>query len=113
MSNITIKIHKGLSPEKWGEFSLYEQLGNIGSEVGRALKWKGKDEKTFESAVLRALELFDLTMNDPRWLGRLKEIGRAREVFLDAVSDKREYGGSLDGLEKYFYHFAVLARRNL
>ena len=111
MSDIAIKFHKGLTQKKWAEFSLYEQLGNIGSEVGRALKWKGKDKKIFESAVLRALELFDLTMEDSRWLGRLREIGRAREVFLDAISEKREYQGSLEGLEKYFYQFALFAQR--
>ncbi len=106
-------IHKNLAQGRWQELSLCEQLGNIGSEVGRALKWKGKDKKVFESAELRALELFDLTMDDQRWLGRLREIGRAREVFLDVISDKRQYGGTLESLEKYFYHFAVLSRRGL
>ena len=107
------EIHQNLAKGKWQELSLCEQLGNIGSEVGRALKWKDKDKKIFESAVSRALDLFDLTMGDSRWLGRLREIGRAREVFLDAISDNREYKGSLDGLEKYFFNFALAARRDL
>ncbi len=32
----------GVSKEKWWTLSLAEQLGNIGSEVGRAAKWQGK-----------------------------------------------------------------------
>jgi hypothetical protein len=105
-------IHQNLAQGRWQEFSLCEQLGNIGSEVGRALKWKDKDQEIFDSAVSRALDLFDLTIADSRWFGRLREIGRAREVFLDAISDNREYKGSLDGLEKYFFHFAFCARRS-
>ena len=45
---------------KWSEYSLCEQMGNIGSEVGRANRWKEKDQKLFEGAVFRAIELIDL-----------------------------------------------------
>ncbi|MCX6738357.1 MAG: hypothetical protein NTY11_03015 [Candidatus Parcubacteria bacterium] len=72
---------------------------------------QGRWQKLSLCELFRALDLFDLTMGDLRWRGRLKEIGRAREVFLDAISNNREYKGSLDGLEKYFFHFAVCARR--
>ena len=63
--------------ERCKTFSLFEQLGNIGSEVSRAQKWQGKDEKIYQNTVNRALELFDLTLDDPRWKGRKKEIARA------------------------------------
>lgn len=104
--------HKNLAEGRWQELSLSEQLGNIGSEVGRARKWKGKDEKIFEGAWTRALELFDLTLADPRWRGRLREIARAREVFCDAVFGGKEYSSSLEDLEKYFYPFAFNARNH-
>lgn len=108
---MTPKIHKNLTLEKWQKLSLMEQLGNIGSEVSRARRWQGKDQKLFEGAVDRALELFDLTLADRRWKGRLREIARAREVFCDAVFGKgREYGSSLKDLEDYFFHFAFAAR---
>ena len=89
--------------------TLSEQLGNVGSEVSRANLAKDKDKKRFDNAVDRALELFDLTMSDPRWRGRLREIGRAREVFCDAVYGGKEYGSSLKDLQSYFDHFALAA----
>ncbi len=101
-------IHKNLASGRWSEFSLMEQLGNIGSEVSRARNWKGKDEKIFNGAVERALELFDLTLRDSRWRGRLREINRAREVFCDAVLGGKEYGSTLEDLNKYFYYFALV-----
>jgi hypothetical protein len=53
----------------------------------------------FEGAVVRALELFDLTLSDPRWRKRLKEIARAREVFCDAVHGGQTYNTTLEDLE--------------
>ncbi len=105
-------LHKELASGRWHQLPLGEQLGNIGSEVGRARRWQGKDEKIFQGAVERALELFDLTLGDPRWKGRLKEIARAREVFCDTVFGDREYASSLEDLEQYFFHFALAARRH-
>ncbi len=96
-----------VSEERWHQLSLAEQLGNIGSEVGRAAKWQGKDEGFFWSAVSRALELFDLTQSDRRWGRRHMELNRAREFFADAVLGGREYGSTVKDLEKYFMPFAL------
>ncbi|MFH0712380.1 MAG: hypothetical protein V2A55_00760 [Candidatus Jorgensenbacteria bacterium] len=105
-------IHKNLAAGGWQKLTLAEQLGNIGSEVSRAFKWKDKDDKIFEATVERALELFDFTLDDPRWKGRLKEIARAREVFCDAVYGGKLYKGSFEGLIRYFDNFAFAARNN-
>lgn len=104
-------FHKELASGRWHTLSLAEQMGNIGSEVGRARRAEGKDEARFRGAVDRALELFGLTLADPRWRGRLREIGRAYEVFCDAVLGGAEYGSSLADLERYFMQFAIAARR--
>jgi len=91
--------------------SLMEQLGNIGSEVGRARIYKEKgDNERLQKAADRALKLFDLTLSDSRWRGRLKEIGRVRDVFCDAISGGKEYNSNLTDLERYFMHFALAAR---
>ena len=105
-------LHKNLASGKWQELSLVEQLGNIGSEVSRAFRWQGKDEEIFQKAVERALELFDLTLEDSRWRGRLCEIARAREVFCDAFLGGKEYGSTPEDLNRYFLQFGLAARRH-
>src|SRR3989344_8914661 len=104
--------HKELAAGRWYELSLKEQLSNIGSEVLRAARQQGKDEKLFWAAVERALELFDLTLDDPRWKGRRWEIARAREVFCDAVYGGKLYKSSLQDLTRYFDIFAFAARKS-
>lgn len=102
--------HQTLAAGKWFEFSLCEQLGNIGSEIGRAKRWQTKNPQLFEGAIFRAIELLDLTLSDPRWKNRKKELARAKEVVCDSYLGGKEYNSTLDSLEKYFYHFAYAAR---
>ena len=98
---------------RWYTFSLAEQLGNIGSEVSRASRQEGKDQKLFDGAVERALELFDFTLNDKRWKSRISELSRAKELFSDAVLGGKEYGSKLEDLQKYFDRFALVARMHI
>ena len=104
--------HKELAAGRWYELSLAEQLGNIGSEVFRTARWQNKDDRLFQGAMERALELFDLTLSDPRWYGRRWEIARAREVFCDAIYGGKLYKTSFQNLQPYFDHFAFAARKN-
>ena len=97
--------------KSWDKYSLEEQLANIGAEVGRAAKWQGKDPKLFEGAKFRALELFSLTIDDPRWKRHLMEIGRVRELFCEAAEKGKVYDTTLKDLERYFVPFALLARK--
>ena len=101
-----------ISRERWFTLSLPEQLGNVGSEVGRARAWQGRDEKTFWGAAARGLELLDLTREDTRWKKRRHELNRARETLADAVLGGKEYQSTLIDLEKYFMQFALFARRS-
>jgi len=105
-----IKYHKELAAGRWFRLSLAEQLGNIGSEVFRAAKNQGKDEKMFQIAIEKTLELFDLTLEDGRWRGRRREIARAREVFCDAVYGGQLYKTTFENLMPYFNQFAFAAR---
>ncbi|MEK7659407.1 MAG: hypothetical protein AAB338_02005 [Patescibacteria group bacterium] len=98
--------------ESWDKFSLEEQLANIGAEVGRAANWQDKDQKLFKGAEHRALELFDLTINDLRWKGHLREIAIVRELFCEAAGKGKIYETTLKDLEKYFIPFMFLARKS-
>ncbi len=101
--------HQSLIHGKWFTLSLAEQLGNIGSEVYRAILSRN-DRERYDNAVIRGLELFDLTLSDSRWRRQFKEIARAREIFCDAAWGTCEYNTSLEDLDKYFLDFALLAR---
>jgi hypothetical protein len=102
--------HRELAAGGWGRLSLTEQLANVGTEVGRMRRWRGGDERLAAGAFERALELLDLTLADPRWRGRLKEIARARELLCDAASGGHAHGATLEDLDRYFLAFAVAAR---
>ncbi|MDP3964038.1 MAG: hypothetical protein Q8Q20_00035 [bacterium] len=104
--------HAQHSQGKWQQLTLAEQLGNIGGEVSRAAKQKGKNEFLFNAAGERALELFDLTIGDKRWSHRLKELSRARELFCDTAFGNQEYNATLEHLVQYFDAFALKARRD-
>jgi len=106
-------LHEKLAKGKWFKLLLCEQLGNIGSEVHRVLRWRDKDQDNFERAINRTLELFDLTLEDSRWKKRLKEIARARELFCDAIAGGKEYKTSLEYLDRYFFYYALCARRDI
>ncbi|MDA2922111.1 hypothetical protein MYX07_02460 [Patescibacteria group bacterium AH-259-L07] len=105
-------IHKQLAAGRWYELTLIEQMANIGADIGRALKWQKKDKKLMQSALERGLELFDLTIADPRWRHRLKEILRMREIVCDYFIGGNAYNSTPGGLEKYFLVFAIAARLN-
>ena len=103
--------HQALAQGGWQELSLAEQLGNIGGEISRALKWRDRDENLYQSAIKRAFELIDLTLEDPRLRGRLKEIARLREFLADAILDGGAYGSKLEDIDRYLFQFALAARK--
>jgi hypothetical protein len=109
---MTRVLHGRAAAGGWGGLELVEQLGNVGSEVERAIRFhKAGRRSRFEGALERALELFDLTAADPRWHGhRCQEILRAREEFCRLFFDPDVPPGSEDGLRRYFFGFAYAAR---
>ncbi len=102
--------HADLAAGRWRTFSLMAQLGNVGSEVSRAARWQARDPAQAQRALDRAFELLDLTIADPRWRDRLKELTRAREALADAMLGGAEYGTTLADMDRYFLPFACAAR---
>lgn len=107
-------MHRDLAAGRWWTLSLAEQLGNVGSEISRAVRWQSRNPETARLAFYRALDLIDLTLADPRWRTsrpRLREIARAREVVVDFLAGRNEYGSTASSLQKYFDQYAAAARR--
>ena len=98
--------------EAWAKLSINEQMGNIGSEVGRAIKAKraGKDQRA-QGAIDRALDLFDATTESlvSQRSYRTREVLRAREEFLRLFYDGT-FEADADRIERYFMWFACAAR---
>ncbi len=106
-------IHKELGGGRWFTFSIYEQLGNIGSEFERAARALERgDRERFEKAFERMLELLDLTVDDPKWRThcRLRELRRLREEVCNVFFGDEARKDSVEGLKKYFLYFAIAAR---
>lgn len=103
--------HKTLAEGRWQSFSLMAQLGNVGSEVERALNWRAKNNPEYSRMALeRALELLDLTIADPRHRTRLRELTRVREVLLDYFMGPNAHRSTESSWRNYFYAFARAAR---
>ena len=64
----------------------------------------------YEGAIDRDLELLDLTIQDPRWNKRLKELTRTCELLCDAIFGGMAYGSTLEWLDLYLLQFAFAAR---
>lgn len=93
----------------WAKMDEFNQMGNIGSEVGRALsaKRQGKAER-MQAAFHRGLDLIDETTS--LWAKAkkpgLKELLYARELFAESIVADTDNSW----LEEYFMQFAIAAR---
>jgi len=88
--------------EKWHKMTLFQQMGNIGSEVFKMIGLNNSQE-----SFLRVLELIDLTIEDKRRKEKLFEILRLREVICNFYLNKGVYDVSKESLKKYFIPFAL------
>lgn len=93
----------------WGELDIFHQLGNIGSEVGRAVsaKKRGKEDRMM-GAFYRGMDLINATVR--AWVARGKspyEILIAREQFAKTILTNDED----PKIESYFMRYAVVARK--
>lgn len=103
--------HSDLTQEHWNEFTLFEQMANVGSEVERSIKWKNKGNEEYSNmAFERSLELLDLTIADPKNISKLKEIVRVREALADYFVFDNEYLSTDKSWQNYFYAFGFAAR---
>ena len=98
--------------QRWAELSIFEQMGNISSEVGRAIDaTRAGKEKRAQGAVDRAVDLLDATVEVliAQRSPRVKEVLRAREEFLRLFYDGT-FETDADSIAHYFNLFAIAAR---
>ena len=98
--------------ERWAQLTIYEQLGNVSSEVGRAINaTRAGKEKRAQGAIDRAVDLLDATIEVlvQQKSPRVKEVLRAREEFLRLFFDGT-FEEDADNIAKYFNLFAIAAR---
>ena len=100
---------------KWAQMTIFEQMGNIYSEVGRSLAaHRAGDQVRFEQALIRALDLFDATteclIRETPF--RAKEILRAKDQYLQLFFGDSTDSMAAASLERYFFNFALAARRH-
>lgn len=108
-------LHQDLTRKHWFEFSLFDQLANVGMDVSRAIRWRNKGNEDYsQKAFYRALELLYLTIDDPKNHGaKLKKLCRLYECLVDYFAGDNIYGSSDILWEKYFlaYNYAANLRK--
>ena len=105
-------IHSKELRQNWSKYPIAYQMGNIGSEVSRSLKWAEKgNQSRMDTAIDRALELFDFTIkaNTPNH-ARLTEILKAREEFCDYFFGGNTFNTDPSRMQKYYDGFAIMFR---
>jgi hypothetical protein len=104
-------LHQELANGNWLKLSFLEQVGNIGSEVERTIRWKEKGNNAIrDKAFLRSLELFDLTLNSNHTYSQLKEIARTREIWVDYIYFENQYNSNNQQFRKYFNELLLTLR---
>ena len=101
-----------IDQKHWAQKTIFEQMGNIGAEVGRTIAARNAaKEDRFEAALARAIDLFDATIEElaEQKAPRLKEVLRAKYQFLSLFFAKTRTEDA-KGLENYFMQFAIAAR---
>lgn len=106
-------LHRDLTREKWQSMDFLMQMANVGTEIGRTINWKLKDEEKSDSAFERGLELLDLTIDDSKNRSHLSELCRLKEVLVDYFVYDNAYGSTDEKWNSYFYGFSHAAAVNL
>lgn len=105
------RYHSDLTPERWQKFSLMEQLANVGCDIGRTVKWKQRgDLDASQKAFGRALELLDLTIDDPKNKEKvLQDLLRDREMLIDHFVNGNTFNTTDEFWDDYFFKFCYAA----
>jgi len=91
---------------RWYDMSVGEQISNIGSEVGRAIRYKNKgDEQKAAYFCNKAIEFFEIVKQDPKNKYRQGEFSFCIEELKDYFLGENYYGTTDEMLKKYYDAF--------
>ena len=100
-----------IDAQRWFRFTFNQQMGNIASEISRAIHFKNQqDVNHLELALLRTIELLDLTKEDTKNIKRLKEVCRFKEVVADWYCNTNIYSIDPEALKNYALTFVLSAK---
>ena len=78
-----------MTSERWRQFSTREQLLFIGSEFERARVSEAEGNGEYlQGALMRALELIDLSLNDPQWREERYRLWVLRDAVAEYLAGK-------------------------
>ena len=96
---------------KWAKMSIFEQMGNIYSEVGRSfVSQRASNGERATMALIRTLDLFDATTEClvAEKSPRVREVLRSKDQYLNAYYSNDDR--AKQSVERYFMQFALAAR---
>jgi hypothetical protein len=99
--------------EKWSKLTIFVQMGNIYSEVGRSIDARRcNDNDKASQALKRAIGLFDATTAAliRKKSPKAKEVLRAKEEYINAIYNEHTTAKEFEDLDRYFLQFAIAAR---
>ena len=98
---------------RWQQYTFYEQMGNIASELSSAIRFKhNHEDEHMDAALCRLLEPLENTIGDPKNKNRLRELCRLKEILADWYCGTHEYSIDPESLKRYAMDFALLARKD-
>ena len=100
---------------RWANMTIFDQMGNISSEVGRSFNARRQGQTENERlAMVRALDLFDATIDNliANKSVRAKEVLRSKDHYLSALLSPVYDEKAGASIEKYFMQYAIAARLN-
>ena len=91
---------------RWYEMSTRRQMANVGSEVGRAIRWKNKGNARRKVGFCnKAIEFLEITKEDPKNQNRRGELDACIEELRDYFLGENEYNTTDDVLIRYYDAF--------
>lgn len=108
-----MSTHYAIDEARWAKLDIFNQMGNIYSEVGRTFKAQQRRQtQDHKEAVIRAIDLFDATIHvlATQKSPKSKEVLRAKEQFLALALDNNAPKEATQSLDRYFMQFAIAAR---